>query len=41
MKSLKLKVKQKCKYKVTTDSNHKQPVAENVLNRDFSPSAPN
>ncbi len=41
MKSLKLKVKQKRKYKVTTDSNHKLPVAENVLNRDFSPAAPN
>jgi len=41
MKSLKLKVKQKRKYKVTTDSNHKLPVAENVLNRNFSPAAPN
>ena len=41
MKSLTLKVKQKRKYKVTTDSNHKLPVAGNVLNRDFSPSAPN
>jgi len=41
MKSLKLKVKQKRKYKVTTDSNHELPVAENVLNRDFSPAAPN
>ncbi len=41
MKQLQLKVKQKRKYKVTTDSNHKLPVAENVLNRDFSPSAPN
>ena len=41
MKSLKLKVKQKRKYKVTTDSNHKLPVADNVLNRDFSPAAPN
>ena len=41
MKSLKLKVKQKRKYKVTTDSNHTLPVADNVLNRDFSPAAPN
>ncbi len=41
MKQLQLKVKQKRKYKVTTDSKHKLPVAENVLNRDFSPSAPN
>ena len=29
------------KFKVTTDSNHKLPVATNVLNREFSPSAPN
>jgi len=41
MKALKLKVKQKRKYKVTTDSKHNFPVAKNVLNRDFSPSAPN
>ena len=41
MKSLGLKVRQKRKYKVTTDSNHKLPVAQNILNRDFSPSAPN
>jgi putative transposase len=41
MKRLGLKVKPKRKYKVTTDSNHKLPVAKNVLNRAFSPSAPN
>jgi len=41
MKVLHLKVKQKCKYKVTTDSKHQLPVAENVLNRQFSPQAPN
>jgi transposase InsO family protein len=41
MKVLNLKVKQKCKYKVTTDSKHTLPVAENVLNRQFSPQAPN
>jgi len=41
MKQLKLKIKQKCKYKVTTDSNHQLPVAENVLNRQFSPQEPN
>ena len=41
MKELKLKVKQKRKYKVTTDSKHHSPVAKNVLNRNFSPSAPN
>ena len=31
MKSLQLKVKQKRKFKVTTDSNHKLPVATNVF----------
>jgi len=41
MKQLQLKVKQKRKYKVTTDSKHSFPVAKNVLNREFSPSAPN
>lgn len=41
MRVLKLKVKQKRKYKVTTDSKHRLPVAANVLDRDFSPSAPN
>jgi len=41
MKVLNLKVKQKRKYKVTTDSKHQLPVAENVLNRQFSPQAPN
>jgi putative transposase len=32
---------EECKYKVTTDSKHHLPVAENVLNRQFSPTAPN
>lgn len=41
MKRLDLKVKQKRKYKVTTDSKHQLPVAQNVLNREFSPHAPN
>jgi len=41
MKQLGLKVKQKCKYTVTTDSKHQLPVAENVLNRQFSPQRPN
>ena len=41
MKRLNLKVRQKRKYKVTTDSKHNLPVAENVLNREFSPSAAN
>ena len=30
-----VQVRHRKKYKVTTDSNHKQPVYENVLNRDF------
>jgi transposase InsO family protein len=41
MKRLKLTVRQKRKYKVTTDSKHNLPVAKNVLNREFCPSAPN
>ena len=41
MKVLNLKVKQKRKYRVTTDSKHRLPVAENVLERRFSPQAPN
>ena len=30
-----IKAKMKRRFKKTTDSNHKLPVAENVLNRDF------
>lgn len=41
MKKLGLRVKTKRKYQVTTDSKHALPVADNVLNRAFSPSAPN
>ncbi len=41
MKSLDLKVRRKRKYKVTTDSKHNLPVAQNVLNRAFSPQGPN
>ena len=41
MKVLNLRVKQKHKYKATTDSKHHLPVAENVLNRQFNPSGPN
>lgn len=33
-------VRYRKKYKVTTNSNHKKPVFENVLNREFSPQAP-
>ncbi len=41
MKSMGLVVKSKRKYKVTTDSKHRLPVADNVLNRAFSPASPN
>jgi len=41
MKALNLKVKQKRKYKVKTDSKHHLPVAENMLNRRFPPQVPN
>jgi len=41
MKGMPLKVKQKRKYKVTTDSKHRLPVAENVLDRQFNPEEPN
>jgi len=41
MQALDLVVKPKRKYRVTTDSNHRLPVAENVLNRRFAPTAPN
>jgi transposase InsO family protein len=41
MKSLGLVVKRKRKYRITTDSNHKLPVAENILDRQFNPAGPN
>lgn len=41
MISLGLKAKGKKKFKVTTDSNHNLPIAANLLNRDFSTTAPN
>ena len=37
MKKLGLRVKTTKKYRVTTNSNHKHPVAENVLDRKFYP----
>lgn len=40
MKEAGIMVRYRKKYKVTTNSQHKKPVFENVLNRDFSPSAP-
>ncbi|WP_319004731.1 IS3 family transposase, partial [Microbulbifer variabilis] len=41
MKKLGLAVKGKKRFRLTTDSNHQLPVAENLLNRDFSPSTKN
>lgn len=41
MRLMELVVKLKRKYKVTTDSAHNLPVAENVLNREFNPLKPN
>jgi putative transposase len=36
-----LYAKTKRKFRVTTDSSHKQPVAANILNREFNPARPN
>ena len=36
-----LYAKTKRKFRVTTDSSHKQPVAPNLLNREFNPARPN
>jgi len=41
MQRLQLRVKQKRRFQVTTDSRHSLPVAQNVLNRAFTPLAPN
>ena len=41
MREAGVQVKHRKKYKVTTDSNHKQPVFENKLNRQFDVEAPN
>jgi transposase InsO family protein len=41
LRELGLFSRRKRKFVVTTDSQHSQPVAENVLDRDFSASAPN
>jgi Transposase and inactivated derivatives len=40
MKKMGLKCKLRGKYKVTTDSSHKEPVAENILNREFKQTEP-
>lgn len=41
LKQLGLHCKSKRKFKATTDSNHRSPIAPNLLNRQFSPSHPN
>lgn len=40
MKEMKLKSKLKRKFIATTSSDHKEPVAENLLNRQFNPTEP-
>lgn len=40
MREAGVQVRYRKKYKVTTNSNHKQPVFDNVLSRDFTVSAP-
>ena len=40
MKDMNIQSKRRKKYKVTTDSNHQEPIFENLLNRNFSPGAP-
>jgi putative transposase len=41
MWKLKLKVKQRIAYKVTTKRKHSDQVADNLLNQNFNPMAPN
>ncbi len=41
MREADVQVRYRKKYKVTTDSNHKQPVFENKLNRQFDVATPN
>ena len=36
-----VRARHKRRYKATTDSKHNLPVAQNLLDRDFAPSAPN
>ena len=40
MKEAKVQVKRRKKYKVTTNSNHKQPVFDNVVERKFDVTQP-
>lgn len=41
MQELEIQAVAKRKYKATTDSNHSKPVADNHLNRNFTPDKPN
>ena len=41
MRDLGLKAKRRRRFKVTTESNHRYPVASNILDRNFDVSAPN
>jgi transposase InsO family protein len=41
MKKFGIRAKTKRKFRITTDSKHNLPVAENILNRKFTPDAPN
>jgi len=41
MRKLDLKAKEPRRYKVTTDSNHKYPIAPNLLDRQFQVDSPN
>lgn len=41
MKLMGLVVKRKRKFRITTQSNHRLPVAQNILNRQFRPAKPN
>jgi transposase InsO family protein len=41
MKAARIECKQRRRYRITTDSSHKRPVAENVLNREFTVTQPN
>ncbi|EGJ91988.1 putative transposase [Shigella flexneri 2747-71] len=40
-KELRLRCKQKRKFRATTNPNHNLPVAPNLLNQTFAPTAPN
>jgi putative transposase len=41
MRELGVRAKTKKKFRITTDSKHNLPIAENILNRNFSPVGPN